>query len=81
MAYIDVDLSRRSMVYYVAIAFIVLGHGIHFATSHNTVTILRLLFVAGYTLLIFNDVAYRGKIHVSALIHRALVIGLVLYAI
>jgi hypothetical protein len=81
MKFINFNFHDKSLIYYIAIMLVVVGHGIHFPELSRYKMSLQVMFIFGYLLLILNSIIYNGKIHISTLIYRTIIICLLLYII
>jgi hypothetical protein len=81
MKFIDFKFYDKSLIYYIAIVLVIAGHGIHFTELARYRMSLQVMFILGYLLLILNNIIYDGKIHISTLIYRTILICILLYII
>jgi len=81
MKYIDFNMKDHSSLYYVAIILIVSSHLIHFVKSSTIIIVFQITFIIGYLLLILNSILKKGKIHVSTLLYRGIIIIMLLFLV
>lgn len=78
MKYIDFNMKDRSWTYYSAIILIAVGHLIHFYDAGVISKILKIAFITGFILLMINSILKKGKIHITTLIFRLVIITIIL---
>lgn len=74
-------MSDHSLLYYIAIILIVSSHLMHFVKSSTIIIVFQITFIIGYLLLILNSILKKGKVHVSTLLYRGVIIIMLLFSV